>query len=97
MPARKACPPAGPRSGSSDVANFGAAYLFGIVGVTCCLALILFGTPAVRRNVRVVGLAIAGAVLAVLVAADPDPGRHLPTRAVRAGQRRDASSTAEDW
>jgi hypothetical protein len=55
--------------GVSDATNFGAAYLFGIFGVTCCLALILFGTPTVRRNVRVVGLAIAGVVLAILAAA----------------------------
>lgn len=55
--------------GVSDSTNFGAAYLFGVFGIVCCLALVIFGTTAVRRNVRVVGLAITGTVLGVLVAA----------------------------
>lgn len=56
-------------AGVSEVANFGLAYLLGISGIVCCLALALFGAPGARRNARVLGLAMAGAVLAVLVAA----------------------------
>ncbi|MEV4627646.1 hypothetical protein AB0J90_15305 [Micromonospora sp. NPDC049523] len=55
--------------GVTDSTNFGAAYLFGVFGIVGCLALVIFGTTAVRRNVRVVGLAITGTVLAILVAA----------------------------
>ncbi|WP_329105905.1 hypothetical protein OG792_33950 [Micromonospora sp. NBC_01699] len=55
--------------GVSDSTNFGSAYLFGIFGIVGCLALVIFGTAAVRRNVRVLGLALTGTVLAVLVAA----------------------------
>jgi hypothetical protein len=55
--------------GVSEAASFGMAYLIGILGIACCLALILFGTPAVRRNARVLGLAMAGGLLAVLAAA----------------------------
>ncbi|MFK3982511.1 hypothetical protein ACI2K4_19305 [Micromonospora sp. NPDC050397] len=56
-------------AGIAEVGNFGTAHLVGVSGVVCCLALVLFGSPGSRRNARVLGLAISGALLAVLVAA----------------------------
>lgn len=56
-------------AGITEVGNFGAAHLLGISGIVCCLALVLFGSPGTRRNARVLGLAMSGALLAVLVAA----------------------------
>ncbi|MEN3610248.1 hypothetical protein AAH979_11915 [Plantactinospora sp. ZYX-F-223] len=55
-------------SGVVDMSTFGTAYLVGVFGVLGCLALVLFGSPGVRHNARVVGLAVSGAVLGVLVA-----------------------------
>ncbi|MFY1688813.1 hypothetical protein [Plantactinospora sp. WMMB782] len=56
-------------SGVADMSAFGTAYLVGVFGVVGCLALVLFGSPGVRHDARVAGLAGAGAVLGVLVAA----------------------------
>ncbi|AVT40054.1 hypothetical protein [Plantactinospora sp. BB1] len=55
-------------SGVADMSGFGTAYLVGVFGVLGCLALVVFGSPGVRHNARVVGLAVAGAVLGVLLA-----------------------------
>jgi hypothetical protein len=55
--------------GVADVANFGAGYLIGLLGVIGSVALVLFGAPATRHNARVLGLALTGGVLVLLVAA----------------------------
>ncbi|MFI6758141.1 hypothetical protein ACIBF5_03210 [Micromonospora sp. NPDC050417] len=56
-------------AGVAQLDGFGVAYLFGLFGVVCCLALVLFGSSRVRRDVRILGLALTGGVLAVLIAA----------------------------
>ncbi|MEU8295764.1 hypothetical protein AB0C04_00550 [Micromonospora sp. NPDC048909] len=68
-------PNAGPRgesvrvpAGVSDVAGFGVAYLVGLLALACAVAVVLWGTPAVRANTRLAGLALAGALLALLTA-----------------------------
>ncbi|SCF43031.1 hypothetical protein [Micromonospora mirobrigensis] len=55
--------------GVAEVGGFGVGYLVGLLGLAAALALALAGTPGVRRNARVAGLALAGTVLAVLTAA----------------------------
>ncbi len=69
-------PTAGPNGGQlrlpegvSGVGGFGTAYLVGLLGLAVTAALALRGTDTVRANSRVAGLALAGALLAVLVAA----------------------------
>ncbi|WP_319459236.1 hypothetical protein [Micromonospora sp. RTP1Z1] len=54
--------------GVADVGGFGVGYLVGLLGLTAAVALALRGTPPVRSNARVAGLALAVAVLAVLTA-----------------------------
>lgn len=61
----------------SEVGGFGVAYLAGLLGLACAVALALRGTAAVRSNARLAGLTLAGALLALLVAATAtldDPG-----------------------
>jgi len=55
-------------SGVAELLTFGPAYLLGILVVTACLALVLFGSPGIRHNARVAGLAAAGVVLGFLIA-----------------------------
>ena len=55
--------------GVAGVGGFGVAYLVGLLGLAGAVALALRGTPGVRHNARVAGLALAAAVLAVLTAA----------------------------
>ncbi|RGC68722.1 hypothetical protein C5N14_12055 [Micromonospora sp. MW-13] len=54
--------------GVSDVGGFGVGYLVGLFALAAAVALALRGTPAVRHNARVAGLALAAALLGVLVA-----------------------------
>jgi hypothetical protein len=54
--------------GVAALGAFGTAYLIGAFALTTCVALVLFGRPAARTHARVVGLALAGAVAALLVA-----------------------------
>lgn len=56
-------------AGVSEVGNFGAAYLIGLLSMIGCLALVLAGAPSIRHNARILGVALSGAVLAVLLAA----------------------------
>ncbi|MFD0821649.1 hypothetical protein ACFQ0D_25815, partial [Micromonospora zhanjiangensis] len=56
-------------AGVSAIGSFGTAYLVGLFGMVGCLALVLAGAASVRHNARVLGLALAGAVLVTLVAA----------------------------
>ncbi|MEV4810176.1 hypothetical protein [Micromonospora avicenniae] len=53
-------------AGVADVNGFGVGYLVGLLGLVCAVALALRGTPAVRPNARVLGLALAGALLVLL-------------------------------
>lgn len=55
-------------SGVADLAAFGVGYLVAVLGVVGCLALVLFGQPAVRHTARVLGLALSGGALGVLAA-----------------------------
>ncbi|MFF0152554.1 hypothetical protein [Micromonospora sp. NPDC005203] len=55
--------------GVSEVGGFGVGYLVGLLGLLCTVALALRGTAAVRPNARLAGLTLAGALLALLVAA----------------------------
>ncbi|RLP87945.1 hypothetical protein [Micromonospora sp. CV4] len=56
-------------AGVSDIGGFGVGYLVGLLGLVCAVALALRGTAAVRQNARLVGLTLAGALLALLIAA----------------------------
>jgi hypothetical protein len=61
----------------SEIGGFGVAYLAGLLALACAVALALGGTATVRANARLVGLTLAGALLALLVAATvtlDDPG-----------------------
>ncbi|MEU8259744.1 hypothetical protein AB0C02_03860 [Micromonospora sp. NPDC048999] len=55
-------------SGVAEVGGFGVAYLVGLLGLTCAVALALRGTGPARQNARVAGLGLAAAMLAVLTA-----------------------------
>ncbi|MEU4526713.1 hypothetical protein AB0F49_00635 [Micromonospora ureilytica] len=56
-------------AGVSEVGGFGVGYLVGLLALVCTVALALRGTAAVRPNARLAGLTMAGALLALLVAA----------------------------
>ncbi|WP_410810681.1 hypothetical protein [Micromonospora sp. 067-2] len=56
-------------AGLSEVGGLGLGYLIGLLGLVCAVALALRGTAGVRANARLAGLTLAGALLAVLVAA----------------------------
>jgi hypothetical protein len=57
-------------AGVAEIGGFGIGYLFGLFGLVACLALVLFGAaPTVRHSARVAGLATAGSLLVVLLAA----------------------------
>ncbi|MFU8873335.1 hypothetical protein [Micromonospora sp. SL4-19] len=56
-------------SGVGDVGGFGVGYLIGLLGLSSAVALALRGTGAIRQNVRVAGLGLAAAVLAMLTGA----------------------------
>ncbi|MEU8011955.1 hypothetical protein [Micromonospora parva] len=56
-------------AGVSEVGGFGVGYLVGLLGLVCTVVLALRGTATVRPNARLAGLALAGALLALLVAA----------------------------
>ncbi|MEU9505491.1 hypothetical protein AB0D32_04315 [Micromonospora sp. NPDC048170] len=54
--------------GVSDIGGFGVGYLVGLFALVCTVVLALRGTLPVRPNARLAGLALAGAMLALLVA-----------------------------
>ncbi|MEU2610767.1 hypothetical protein ABZ570_04140 [Micromonospora sp. NPDC007271] len=54
--------------GVADVGGFGIAYLVGLLGLACAVALALRGAGSVRQNARVAGLGLTAAMLAVLAA-----------------------------
>ncbi|NJC15566.1 hypothetical protein F4558_005392 [Micromonospora profundi] len=56
-------------AGVSDIGGFGVGYLVGLLGLVCTVALALRGTASVRQNARLMGLALAGSLLALLIAA----------------------------
>jgi len=55
-------------SGVADLKALGTGYLVGVFGVIGCVALVLFGSPGVRHNARVLGLACTGLVFGLLAA-----------------------------
>ncbi|MDG4806849.1 hypothetical protein O7634_08800 [Micromonospora sp. WMMD1120] len=56
-------------AGVSEIGGFGVGYLVGLLGLVCAVALALRGTAAARPNARLAGLTLAGALLAMLIAA----------------------------
>ncbi|MEU1678285.1 hypothetical protein ABZ422_04240 [Micromonospora zamorensis] len=56
-------------AGVSEVGGFGIGYLVGLLALVCTVVLALRGTASVRSNARLTGLTLAGALLALLVAA----------------------------
>ncbi|TNH25599.1 hypothetical protein FHG89_22840 [Micromonospora orduensis] len=65
-------------AGVNEIGGFGIGYLVGLLLLVCTVALALGGTAAVRTNARLVGLTLAGALVALLVAATAtlnDPGQ----------------------
>ncbi|WP_433314422.1 hypothetical protein ACQP0U_32075 [Micromonospora sp. CA-269861] len=56
-------------AGVAEVGGFGVGYLVGLLALVCTVALALRGTAGVRPNARLAGLTMAGALLALLVAA----------------------------
>lgn len=63
-------------AGLTDLGSWGTGYLMGVFGLVACLALVLFGAPAVRRHARLAGLGVSGALLALLVAVAVELGRN---------------------
>ncbi|SCE71042.1 hypothetical protein GA0074695_0488 [Micromonospora viridifaciens] len=55
--------------GVADVGGFGVAYLVGLLGLACAVALALRGAGPVRQNARVAGIGLSAATLVVLIAA----------------------------
>ncbi|MGN9812348.1 hypothetical protein ACTMSW_23705 [Micromonospora sp. BQ11] len=60
--------------GVSELGGFGTGYLVGLLLLGCTVALALRGTPPVRPNARIAGLALAVALLALLAAAAANLG-----------------------
>jgi hypothetical protein len=58
-------PPA--TSGVADLGGFSTGYLIGVFVLVGCMGLVLFGRPAMRDQVRILGLSAAGVSGAVLV------------------------------
>jgi hypothetical protein len=58
-------PPA--TAGVADLGGFSTGYLIGVFGLVGCMGLILFGRPAMRDQLRILGLTAAGVSGAVLV------------------------------
>lgn len=52
----------------SDMGAVGAAYLVGVLALVGTVTLVLFGALSAHRNARLIGLATAGGLLAILVA-----------------------------
>ena len=61
-------PPPG-TAGVADMGGYATGYLIGIFLLVGCMSLLLFGRPAMRAQLRVLGLTAAGVCVAVLVAA----------------------------
>lgn len=55
-------------AGLGELGGWAAAYLIGVFALVGCVALVLFAQPAVRDLARVIGLAMAGTLGAVVVA-----------------------------
>jgi hypothetical protein len=66
--------------GVSDGGGLPTAYAIGLIGLAVAVYLVLVGAPAVRRTARQVGLGLAGAQLAVLLAAGATAERGLRSR-----------------
>ena len=62
----------------ADLTAYGAAYLIGQLAVVGALALVLFGTPAIRHNCRILGIATAGGLLALLATLTANLDRATP-------------------
>jgi hypothetical protein len=54
-------------TGASDI-GIGPGYLVGILAIVALTAVAIFGTPPVRRNARIAGMATSGGLLLLLVA-----------------------------
>ncbi|MEH1126224.1 hypothetical protein [Micromonospora sp. CPCC 206061] len=60
--------PAPVSAGLGELGGWSAAYLVGVFALVGCVALVLFAQPAARDLARVIGLAVAGTLGAVVVA-----------------------------
>jgi hypothetical protein len=56
------------RAGINEAGAFGTTYLVGLVALTVAVGLVLFGPPQVRGTARAAGLALAGALVALVLA-----------------------------
>jgi hypothetical protein len=68
-PARLGEPVRETRFGVGDGGGLGTAYLVGLFALAAATSLVLTGPPAVRRAARAAGLAVAGTLFAVVLAA----------------------------
>jgi hypothetical protein len=55
--------------GLADMGAFATGYLIGVFALVTCMALVLFGRPAMRDQLRIVGLTVAGVSGALLIGA----------------------------
>lgn len=59
--------PAPAPAGLAELGGFAAGYLIGVFVLVGCMSLVLFGRPAMRDQLRVLGLTAAGVSAAILV------------------------------
>jgi hypothetical protein len=55
-------------AGVAALGGLGTAYVIGVLALTSCLALVLFGSAPVQAHARIVGLALAGGIGVLLFA-----------------------------
>lgn len=58
-------PPPG-TAGIADLGGFATGYIVGVFVLVGCMSLVLFGSPAMRAQLRILGLTTAGVSIAVL-------------------------------
>jgi hypothetical protein len=56
-------------AGVADLGGFSTGYLIGVFVLVGCMGLVLFGRPAMRDQLRILGLTAAGVSAAILVSA----------------------------
>jgi hypothetical protein len=79
-------------AGLSDLGSWGTGYLMAGFALAACVALVLFGAPAVRRHARVAGLGVGGSLLAMVVALAVELGQNSLVYPIYFGGREPATS-----